>query len=98
VLSPEILKTETKLRSASGRSTKRPSTLNDIRCTETTYGMNSVISKLITFVENAETSRFLFLIILILSCYTCSLRQQFLSYDLTLFFLMQCNTSCFSFG
>jgi hypothetical protein len=39
---------------------------------ETTYGINSVISKLMTFVENAETGQFLFLIVLILSCFTCS--------------------------
>jgi hypothetical protein len=35
---------------------------------ETTYGINSVISKLMTFVENAET----FLIALILSWFTYS--------------------------
>jgi hypothetical protein len=39
---------------------------------ETTYGINSVISKLMTFVENAETGQFLFLIVLILSWFTCS--------------------------
>jgi hypothetical protein len=39
---------------------------------ETTYGINSVISKLMTFIENAETGQFLFLIVLILSCFTCS--------------------------
>jgi hypothetical protein len=39
---------------------------------ETTYGINSVISKLMTFVKNAETGQFLFLIVLILSCFTCS--------------------------
>jgi hypothetical protein len=39
---------------------------------ETTYGINSVISKLMTFVKNAETGRFLFLMMLILSCFTCS--------------------------
>jgi hypothetical protein len=39
---------------------------------ETTYGINSVISKLMTFVKNAETGRFLFLMVLILSCFTCS--------------------------
>jgi hypothetical protein len=39
---------------------------------ETTYGINSVISKLMTFVENAETGQFLFLIVLILICFTCS--------------------------
>jgi hypothetical protein len=39
---------------------------------ETNYGINSVISKLMTFVENAETGQFLFLIVLILSCFTCS--------------------------
>jgi hypothetical protein len=53
----------------------------DVTCTdtlaksysvETTYGINSVISKLMTFVENAETGQFLFLIMLILSCFTCS--------------------------
>jgi hypothetical protein len=32
---------------------------------EITYGINSVISKLMTFVENAETGQFLFLIMLI---------------------------------
>jgi hypothetical protein len=39
---------------------------------EITYGINTVISKLMTFVENAETGQFLFLIILILSYFTCS--------------------------
>jgi hypothetical protein len=39
---------------------------------ETTYGINSVISKLMTFVENIETGQFLFLIMLILSSFTCS--------------------------
>jgi hypothetical protein len=34
---------------------------------EITYGINSVISKLMTFAENAETGQFLFLIVLILS-------------------------------
>jgi hypothetical protein len=35
-----------------------------------TYGINSVISKLMTFAENAETGQFLFLIILIISYFT----------------------------
>jgi hypothetical protein len=39
---------------------------------ETTYGINSVISKLMTIVENAETGQFLFMIMLILSSFTCS--------------------------
>jgi hypothetical protein len=39
---------------------------------ETTYGINSVISKLMTFVENAETGQFLFLMMRILSCFTWS--------------------------
>jgi hypothetical protein len=39
---------------------------------EITYGINSVISKLMTFAENSETGRFLFLIMLILSYFTCS--------------------------
>jgi hypothetical protein len=39
---------------------------------EITYGINSIISKLMTFVENAETGQFLFLVILILSYFTCS--------------------------
>jgi hypothetical protein len=39
---------------------------------ETTYGINSVISKLIKLVENAETGQFLFLVMLILSSFTCS--------------------------
>jgi hypothetical protein len=39
---------------------------------EITYGINSVISKLMTFAENAETGEFLFLIMLILSYFTCS--------------------------
>jgi hypothetical protein len=57
---------------------------------ETTYGLNSVISKLMTFVKNAETGQFLFLIILILSCLTCSWRHSFLSYDaITNFFKWQ---------
>jgi hypothetical protein len=38
---------------------------------EITYGINSVISKLMTFAENAETGQFLFLIMLILSYFTC---------------------------
>jgi hypothetical protein len=49
--------------------------LNRLRYTysvEITYGINSVISKLMTFVENAETGQFLFLIMLILSYFTCS--------------------------
>jgi hypothetical protein len=55
-------------------------TLNEYSV-EITYGINSVISKLMTFVENAETRQFLFLIMLILSCFTCSSRNPFLSYD-----------------
>jgi hypothetical protein len=39
---------------------------------ETTYGINSVISKLMTFVDNAETGQFLFMIMPILSSFTCS--------------------------
>jgi hypothetical protein len=39
---------------------------------EITYGINSVISKLMTFAENAETGHFLFLIMLISSYFTCS--------------------------
>jgi hypothetical protein len=39
---------------------------------EITYGINSVISKLMTFAENAETGQFLFLIMLILSYFTFS--------------------------
>jgi hypothetical protein len=39
---------------------------------EITYGINSIISKLMTFVENAETGQFLFLGIPILSYFTCS--------------------------
>jgi hypothetical protein len=39
---------------------------------ETTYGINSVISKQMTFVKNAEKGRFLFLIMLILSYFICS--------------------------
>jgi hypothetical protein len=51
--------------------------LGDIVCigiysVEITYGINSVISKLMTFAENAETSQFLFLIMLILSYFACS--------------------------
>jgi hypothetical protein len=33
---------------------------------ETTYGINSVISKPVTFVEYAETGQFLFLIVALL--------------------------------
>jgi hypothetical protein len=39
---------------------------------EITYGMDSVISELMAFAGNAETGEFLFLIMLILSCFTCS--------------------------
>jgi hypothetical protein len=39
---------------------------------ETTYGINSVISKIMTFVKNTETGQFLFLIVLIFSYFTCS--------------------------
>jgi hypothetical protein len=46
--------------------------LKKIYSVETTYGINSVISKLMTFVENAETGQFLFMIMLILSSFTCS--------------------------
>jgi hypothetical protein len=53
---------------------------------ETTYEINSVISKLIPFVENAKTGQFLFLIMLISSYFTCSWRHPFLSYDVTPFF------------
>jgi hypothetical protein len=42
-------------------------TLFRICSVETTYGINSVISKLMTFVENAETGQFLSLVMLILS-------------------------------
>jgi hypothetical protein len=45
---------------------------NRLYSVETTYGINSVMSKLMTFVENAETGQFLFLIVLILRCFTCS--------------------------
>jgi hypothetical protein len=48
---------------------------------EITYVINSVISKLMTFVENAETGQFLFLIMFILSCYTYDIMHPFLSYD-----------------
>jgi hypothetical protein len=34
-----------------------------------------------TFVENAETGQFLFLIMFILSCYTYDIMHPFLSYD-----------------
>jgi hypothetical protein len=66
---------------------------------ETTYGINSVISKLMMiFVENAETGQFLFLIMLILSCFSCSRRHPFLSYDvITIFFLMTTPTFFFCF-
>jgi hypothetical protein len=39
---------------------------------EITYGINSVILKLMIFAENAETGQFLILIMLILSYITCS--------------------------
>jgi hypothetical protein len=47
-------------------------TFSFIYSVEITYGINSVILKLMTFAENAETGRFLFLIMLILSYFTCS--------------------------
>jgi hypothetical protein len=39
---------------------------------ETAYGVNSVMSKQMIFVESAETGQFLFLIVFVLSCFTCS--------------------------
>jgi hypothetical protein len=39
---------------------------------ETTYGINSVVSKLMIIVEIAETGQFLFLTMLILSYFACS--------------------------
>jgi hypothetical protein len=36
------------------------------------YGINSIISKLMIFVKNAETGQFLLLVVLILSYFTCS--------------------------
>jgi hypothetical protein len=39
---------------------------------EITYGINSIISKLMTFVESAEIGQFLFLVIRILSYFICS--------------------------
>jgi hypothetical protein len=45
---------------------------NVLYSVEIIYGINSVISKPMTFAENAETGRFLFLIMLILSYFTCS--------------------------
>jgi hypothetical protein len=45
---------------------------NILYSVEMTYGINSVISKLMIFVENAETGQFLFFIMLIVSCFTCS--------------------------
>jgi hypothetical protein len=46
--------------------------MKEIYSVEITYGINSVISKLMTFAENAETDQFLFLIMLILSYFTFS--------------------------
>jgi hypothetical protein len=43
--------------------------LRTLYSVETTYGLNSVISKLMTFSENVETVQFLFLIMLILSSF-----------------------------
>jgi hypothetical protein len=51
---------------------KTINTIEYLYSVETTYGINSVISKLMTFVENAERGQFLFLIVLILSYFTCS--------------------------
>jgi hypothetical protein len=56
-------------------------TFSFIYSVEFTYGINSVISKLMTFAENTETGQFLFLIMLVLSYFTCSCRHPFLSYD-----------------
>jgi hypothetical protein len=47
-------------------------TFSFIYSVEIAYGIYSVILKLMTFAENAETGRFLFLIMLILSYFTCS--------------------------
>jgi hypothetical protein len=60
--------------------------MDQLYSVESTYGRNSVISKLMTLIENVETGQFLFLIMLILSSFTCSRRYPFLSYDVTLIF------------
>jgi hypothetical protein len=44
----------------------------DLYSVETTYGINSVISTLMTFVGNSERGQLLFMIMLILSSFTCS--------------------------
>jgi hypothetical protein len=51
---------------------KQKNKCNILYSVEITYGINSVISKLMTFLENAETGPFLFLIMLILSWFICS--------------------------
>jgi hypothetical protein len=51
---------------------KKNNKCNILYSVEITYGINSVISKLMTFLENAETGQFLFLIMLILSWFICS--------------------------
>jgi hypothetical protein len=51
----------------SGVSKRTDSRFSSQYSVEITYGINSIISKLMTFVENAETGQFLFLVILILS-------------------------------
>jgi hypothetical protein len=52
---------------------------------ETIYGINSVISKLMTFVENAETGQFLFLIVLILSRFRSIFNSNLTFIDVTFF-------------
>jgi hypothetical protein len=39
---------------------------------ETAYGVNSVDSGLMTFVDDAETGQFLFVIVLVLGGFACS--------------------------
>jgi hypothetical protein len=51
---------------------KQKNKCNILYSVEITYGINSVISKLMTFLGNAETGPFLFLIMLILSWFICS--------------------------
>jgi hypothetical protein len=49
------------------------------------YGINSVISGLVTFVEGAETGQFEFLIMFILVCFTCSWRHHQFKWQPSLF-------------
>jgi hypothetical protein len=53
-------------------NTRKENSLTVMYSVEAAYGVDSVVSGLVAFVKDAETGRFLFLMVLILGCFTCS--------------------------